>query len=128
MKAYKLNFGKIILVQMGLAVLLNTMLSTAAWGKAIVNIKVKGETVGFVDVDTDTLFGSEGLAGGFEVIKKNSDGSTMTIEQLQNEIRSQTGFDKFHFNWLQIITRDTAPRRPNNVNGNPLFAPYYRFT
>ncbi|MEH2170426.1 MAG: hypothetical protein V7K41_27995 [Nostoc sp.] len=75
---------------MAIAVLLNTMFSTAAWGKATVNVKVKGETVGLVDIDIDMLYSSEGLAGAFEVTKKNSDGTTMTIEQLQNEIRMQS--------------------------------------
>ncbi|MBW4567920.1 MAG: hypothetical protein KME31_07815 [Tolypothrix carrinoi HA7290-LM1] len=126
MKAYKLNFSQIIIVQVGIAILLNTMLSTTAWGRATVNVKVKGETVDLVDVDIDTIsldFGdSEGLYGAFKVTKKNSNGTTMTIEQLQNEIRQETGFDKFHFNWLQIITHDTSP--PNDVNGNLLSAPY----
>jgi hypothetical protein len=124
MKTYKQNLGKITLVQVGLAILLNTMLITAAWARATVNVKVQGETVGLIDVDIAPFYDSEGLEGAFQVTKRNNDGSTMTIEQLQNEIGSKTGFNNFHFNWLQIVTRDTAPRRPNNVQGNPLFSPY----
>ncbi|MEH1894494.1 MAG: hypothetical protein V7K94_04080 [Nostoc sp.] len=126
MRAYKLNFSQIIIAQVGITILLNTILSTTAWGGVTLNVKVKGETVGLVDVDIDTIFTEfgteEGLYGAFKVTKENSNGTTMTIEQLQNEIRQETGFDKFHFNWLQIITRDTSP--DNDVNGNPLSAPY----
>jgi hypothetical protein len=131
MKTYKLNFGQKSLVQVGLVILLNTILSTEVWGvtRITFNVKVKNETVGLIDLKTDPFFDNDentdiGLNGAFKVTKQNNDGTTMTIEQLQNEIRRETGFDNFHFNWLQIVTRDTAPKRPNDVNGNPLFASY----
>ena len=131
MKAYKLNFGQKSLVQVGLVILLNTVLSTEVWGvtRITFNVKVKNETVGLIDIKPDPLFDNDentdiGLNGAFQVTKQNNDGTTMTIEQLQNEIRRETGFDNFHFNWLQIVTRDTAPIRPNDVSGNPLFSPY----
>lgn len=126
MNAYKLNFRKITLVHIGSAILLNIVLATAAWGRPSpirLNVKIKGETVGNVEmrVEEPRPNQGQGLEGGFNVTK-TSDGRTMTLDQLESEIRRNTGFDKFHFNWLQIITRDSEP--PDDSNGNPLAAPY----
>lgn len=120
MKMYKLKFNTMPIGTVGLAVLLDVLLNTTAFGATLGPIEfdasAKGETVGKVKINVETSGKNEGLKGNFEVTKKNEDGATMTVDELENFL----GHD--YLNWFQNITRDTNSFKDSK--GNPLKAPY----
>lgn len=100
--------------------------SLPAYGVTITPVDLdmmgKGQTVGKVKMQVSSfglgggLIGNQGLVGDFKVTKKTPDGSTMTLDELEQFL----GQD--HFNWFQKVVRDTTP--PNNAAGTRLSPPY----
>ncbi len=82
----------------------------------------KGESVGKITMKVSTLglggglVGNQSLVGKFTATKKNADGTTMTIDELEQFL----GQD--HLNWFQKVTSDTNP--PKNSAGTTLTPPY----
>jgi hypothetical protein len=85
-------------------------------------VKAKGEKVGAIKMQISSfglgggLIGVQGLVGDFTVAKKKGDGSTMTLDELEQFL----GQD--HLNWFQKVTRDTHP--PKDAKGDTLTPPY----
>lgn len=124
MKKLMLNLNTMSLNIIGLSVLLDiSLLSTAAFGATLAPINfdviVRNETIGNIKMEVgETLLRSQGLAGSFEVTKKNeSSGTTMSINELAAFLKVD------HLNWFQIVTAKypgTIPDSPGTFIDPPL--------
>ena len=110
----------------GFAILWSLCVSAPAYAVLIdplmCDVTVNGDTIGTITMKVSSfglgggLIGIQGLVGDFDVTKKKSDGTTMTVKELEQSL----GQD--HLNWFQKVVGDTNPQKDSS--GNTLTVPY----